>query len=230
MSSNRLPGKVLADIGGEPMLALLLRRLDRSVEVSSITVATSDREEDAPIAVVAQDAGAHVFRGSLDDVLGRLIGAAGRQAHAVARVTADCPLIDAAGLDEVVRRFRAVEDCDYASNVDPRVVPDGCDVEVISMRALRRIAASVTDAEVREHVTPSLRSGLDDWIYAPPLEPIDPVLPSLRWTVDEQADLDFVREVVKRLGPDRYCADIEQIHAVIREVPPLEYFGGHQRS
>src|SRR3954470_20001408 len=76
MSSTRLPGKVLADVEGEPMLVLLLRRLARTPSVARIVVATSDDPSDDPIAAIAREAGADVYRGPLADVLARFTGAA----------------------------------------------------------------------------------------------------------------------------------------------------------
>src|SRR2546423_9788511 len=76
MSSVRLPGKVLADVAGEPLLALLLRRLERARRVARIVVATSVDPTDDPVAELADELGHGVHRGSLEDVLGRLAAAA----------------------------------------------------------------------------------------------------------------------------------------------------------
>ena len=69
MSSTRLPGKVLADIEGETMLALLLRRVAAAQRLEGVVVATSEGSDDDPVADAARAAGAGVFRGPLDDVL-----------------------------------------------------------------------------------------------------------------------------------------------------------------
>ncbi len=106
MSSTRLPGKVLADVGGETMLALLLRRLEAPPSVARIVVATSDDESDDPVAEPARGAVRDVHRGSLTDVLARFVGAAEGHGGPIIRITADCPLTDPAVVEAVLERFR----------------------------------------------------------------------------------------------------------------------------
>ena len=107
MSSSRLPGKTLADVSGEPMLALLLRRLGGAGRIERVVVATSEEDVDDPIVPVAEQAGAGVFRGSREDVLSRFVGALGDWDGPVARLTGDCPLLDPAVVDAVADLWAA---------------------------------------------------------------------------------------------------------------------------
>src|SRR4051794_38484541 len=103
MGSTRLPGKTLAEVAGRPLLATMLDRVAGARSVDAIWVATTEAERDDPIAAVAQGAGAQVFRGSEDDVLGRYARAAqAAAADVVVRLTSDCPLLDPAVIDRVV--------------------------------------------------------------------------------------------------------------------------------
>lgn len=226
MSSTRLPGKVLADVCGEPMLALLLGRLSRASRVERIVVATSEEASDDPIAAAIESA--EVFRGTLDDVLGRFAGAIGSWEGPVVRITADCPFTDPGVVDAVVELFERTPGCAYASNVVRRVHPDGLDVEVVPATALRAVAAEVTDAEAREHVTPAIRRDPERFPAAS-LDG-DESLAGLRWTVDHEDDLEFVREVASRLGERRYEAGPEEILAAVRATPSLAEFGGFRRG
>lgn len=199
MGSTRLPGKVLADLGGRPMLEFLLHRL-RGVEHVDVVVATSDLPRDDAVAAVATAAGVGVVRGPEADVLARFGLALDRHPAAhVVRITGDCPLTD----PEVVRSvvdLHLEREADYTCNVLPRTYPKGMDVEVIAAHALRTALAEAVDPPEREHVTPflyrhperfrlaNLRSGAD--------------LGDERWTVDTPEDLEAVREIVTRLGPD----------------------------
>lgn len=219
MSSTRLPGKVLADVDGEPMLALLLRRLSGVRRASGIVVATSDAPDDAQIADAAARCGVRVHRGSLDDVLGRFAGAIGDHAGPVVRVTADCPLIDPDVVDAAVELFGATEGCAYASNVTVRTYPDGLDVEVVDADALRAVAAETRDPAAREHVTIAVREDPARFPAADLVHPED--LGDLRWTVDTAEDLAFVRTVVRRLGPRRAQAGLEEILQAVRRAPSL---------
>ena len=229
MSSTRLPRKVLADVGGEPMLALLLRRLARARNVDEIRVATSARAEDDAIAEQAQSLGHAAFRGPLDDVLARFVGAAEGHDGPIVRLTADCPLVDPATVDAVVALFEGTAGCAYASNVLPRTYPDGLDTEVISLAALRTVHDETTDAAEREHVTIGVRADPERWpavalVHAPES------LGELRWTVDTPDDLAFVRAVVERLGNERYAAGMDAILDLVRSDPALAAWPGGRRG
>ena len=197
MGSTRLPGKVLADLGGRPQLAVLLERL-AGAAVDEVVVATSDRPGDDPVAALARTLGRPVFRGSEADVLGRFAGAAAAYgADDVVRITADCPFTDPEIVDAVVARHRATG-ADYTSNTLLRTFPDGLDVEVLRAEALHAAAARATAPAEREHVTPHLYRHPEDFRLAALLG--DDRVGTARWTVDTADDLARVRRVVAALG------------------------------
>jgi spore coat polysaccharide biosynthesis protein SpsF len=226
MSSTRLPGKSLADVGGEPMLSLLLRRVQRSRKIDGLVIATSTDPSDDAIEGTTRALGCRVYRGDRDDVLGRFVGAANGHVGPIVRITADCPLLDPTIADQVVDLFLAEPDCDYASNIEPRTYPDGLDVEVVSHELLEHIAGSVDDPSDREHVTRAIRRRLDRFRSTSLVQQDD--LGALRWTVDTSDDLDFVRQVVARLGSRRYEADMNAILAAIRADPSLAGYHGRR--
>jgi spore coat polysaccharide biosynthesis protein SpsF (cytidylyltransferase family) len=226
MSSTRLPGKSAADVGGEPMLALLLRRLQGAHELERIVVATSTDDDDDVIDEVTRGLGMAVHRGPRDDVLARFAGAAADYDGPVVRVTADCPLIDAEVVDDVVRLFRQTADCAYASNIEPRTYPDGLDVEIVAPGILDQLAGEVDDPGDREHVTTAIRR--DPGRFPSVSLVCDDRLGDLRWTVDTQDDLDLVRAVVARLGTRRHAAAMNEILGSIRADPSLADFHGRR--
>ena len=193
MGSTRLPGKSLAEICGRPMLWHVVARARRSRLVSKVVVATTDQPADDPIALMCRDEEIPCFRGSEDDVLDRFYRAA--QAHSadvVVRITADCPLIDPAVIDEIVSRFKR-SDCDYVSNTFRYTFPDGLDTEVFSFEALERAWREARKPSEREHVTPYLRTGR---FRTANVESDAPVSGGRqRWTVDHPLDLEFVRGI-----------------------------------
>jgi spore coat polysaccharide biosynthesis protein SpsF (cytidylyltransferase family) len=207
MGSTRLPGKVLADLGGMPTLAFMLARL-ASVDVDRLVVATSDRPADDAIVGVAEAVGIGVVRGPEADVLARYAAVLDAYpADTVVRLTADCPLCDPALVSEVLGRHRA-EGADYTSNILRRTFPDGLDVEVVAASALREADNEATDVYEREHVTP--------FIYRRParyhlvnVESGDD-LGAERWTLDTEQDLERLRDIVARLE--------DPIHAGWRDV------------
>jgi spore coat polysaccharide biosynthesis protein SpsF len=210
MSSSRLPGKVLADVHGAPMIARQIERLRRSRRISRILVATSVDASDDPLAKAVEALGVTVIRGPLEDVLGRFLMAldAAGDPDIVLRLTADCPLADWRTIDALIAHLEA-SGADYANMAMPRTFPSGLDAEAMRPDALRRAGREATSAYDREHVTP--------YIYATPGRfrtaclTRDPPLDHLRWTVDYPEDLAFVRHVYGTLyeaDPDFALADI----------------------
>ena len=199
MGSTRLPNKVLKEIGGVPIIELLLARLSRAKEVDQIVVATSIDEKNEPLAAHVEKLGYLCFRGSESDVLQRYVDAAHTtKADIVVRVTGDCPLIDPEVVNEVIARFKSLE-VDYASNVSPPTYPDGLDTEVFALAALERAALESKDPFEHEHVTPYLRRpGLFKTAVIKHAEDLS----GLRWTVDEPADFEVVSNVFARFAPD----------------------------
>lgn len=194
MTSTRLPGKVLLDLDGKPMLARQLARLKACRTADEIVVACTDNAADDPLAALAAREGARVFRGSEQDVLSRYLGAA-REAGAdvIARVTSDCPLICPEVCDRVLETL-ASSGADYASNTLKRTYPRGLDCETFTRAALEKAAAESSSPEAREHVT---------WRFYKE-DPASYRLGSvadaedhsgLRWTVDQPEDLEAVRRL-----------------------------------
>jgi len=152
MSSRRLPGKVLKPLAGKPVLGHVVDRCKRVEGADLVAVVTSVEPSDDPVAAFAEDAGVALFRGSLDDVAARFIGAAAAlETDAFVRVNADSPLLDPALLARGIAMFRG-GGADLVSNVARRTFPTGLSVEVVD-RARYQTAYGGMDAEEREHVT-----------------------------------------------------------------------------
>lgn len=215
MSSTRLPGKVLADLDGEPVLDLLIRRLQRAESVSEVIVATSGDPSDDPIAELYD-----AVRGPLDDVLSRFLIAIGDHDGPVFRITGDCPLIDPRIVDMFAEIYVSGNYTYGHPAMAPRTLPDGLDVEIVSAKALRQIAAEHPTRWQREHVTPAIRARPDRF----PAFTVDhdPNLGWLRWTLDTPEDLLFMQALVRTLGSRRYEANCQEILRAAESVPPRE--------
>lgn len=229
MTSTRLPGKVLMPILGMPSIVFMVRRVQQSTRLDEIVVATSDDPSDDALAEVLAHHGVACFRGSLDDVLDRLHGAASHYgADRVVRLTGDCPLMDADLIDNALA-ILATGTADYVSNVDPPTYPDGLDVEAFTFEALHRAWQEAALPVEREHVTPYIRthknlfrnvcwSGLSD-------------LSGLRWTVDHPDDLEYVRALLERAQAtspttfDRY-----DLYRICERMRDSEQQPRHQRN
>lgn len=156
MASTRLPGKVLMDLAGAPLLQRLFERVSCSRLINRIVVATSDRPENDAIEALCVKMGCSVWRGSETNVLARMIDAAG-DAEIMVRLTADNPFVDGLLVDFVVESFlKCWPAIRYAENIEKSGFPYGLFVEVADMEALNLAAGSADDMD-REHVTWYLR-------------------------------------------------------------------------
>jgi spore coat polysaccharide biosynthesis protein SpsF len=194
--STRLPGKVLIDLAGRPLLAFMVERL-RTLDVDHLVVATSDLPADDPIDELTKALRVPVVRGPEQDVLARFgVVIDSMTADHVIRLTADCPLIDPAVIAEALQLHLQLG-ADYTSNTLARTYPDGLDVEVIRTAALAEAVRDAVDPAEREHVTPFVyrrpeRFGLSAVCSGQQLG-------AERWTVDTEDDLARVRSIVEQL-------------------------------
>ena len=204
MTSTRLPGKVLADVGGKPMLARVLERVRAAKSLDATVVATTTNAADDPVAALAESLGVTSYRGDEMDVLGRYVGAAhAADAGTVIRLTADCPMIDPGVIDQAVAMF-AQGHWQYVSNCMKRTYPDGLDTEVFSRALLEQVDASVSDAFLREHVTTYIRRvpGHPAGDFKTGDLVFEADFSHLHWTVDLPKDLALVRQYFARLPED----------------------------
>ncbi len=199
-SSQRCPGKVLADMGdGHSLLWHVVTRVQRAKLVDAVVVATGDIPANAPIRDLCAVESWPCISGSEDDVLDRFYTAAVRYAaDVIVRITADCPLASASEIDAVIQ-FRQLYKYQYAANCFPPCLPDGLDCEAFTFNALEAAQRNAFLRSDREHVTPWLRRELPREVWGSLAMPGD--LAKWRLTIDEQADLDVMRELMRLGGP-----------------------------
>jgi len=221
MGSTRLPGKVLMDIMGKPMLWHIVNRLKYSRLINKIVIATSTNKNDDAVELFCKEYRISFYRGNEEDVLDRYYQAAHLfQADAVVRITADCPLIDPVVVDKVISGYLENYDrLNGASNIIKRTYPKGLDTELVSYSILEKTWKIATQPYEREHVTV--------FIYEhPELFKLHSVenpdnLSDLRWTVDEELDLRFVREIYKILSQDGKIFSMEDVLKILKKEPQL---------
>jgi len=206
MNSSRLPGKVLMDICGKPSLQRMLERVNMASSIDKVIVATTTNPSDDLIVELCERLKVDTFRGDENDVLGRFFYAAEESsAKIVIRLTADCPMIDPDVIDEVVSSF-SIDKYDYLSNTIDRTYPDGLDVEVMSINALKIAHNKATNPFLREHVTPYIngsRPDLEKSHFKVGQIKFSADFSHIRWTLDTYEDLQRIRSLVSNL-PDNY--------------------------
>jgi len=217
--SHRLPGKVLEEVCGRPLLEHIILRLRRVRAVDGVMVLTSTADRDLLVCELAARVGVPAFRGSEDDVLDRFYTAA-REARAtkIVRVTGDCPLIDPELVDDIVAYF-AAGGWDYVSNTIVPTYPDGLDTEVFSFEALLEAWKGAASAHQREHVTPYFYENPDRFRIANYRSTVDHS--DHRWIVDEAEDLAMVRAVYERLYPQNSAFTSRDVFALLQREPAI---------
>ena len=219
MGSTRLPGKVLMPLGeGTTVLANVVRRVQRAQLTHGVLVATSDLSADSAIVEECERMGIPSFRGSEADVLDRYYQAARFcGAEAVVRVTADCPLIDPALVDDTIREFLH-RGADYASNISPRRYPRGLDNEVFTSAALERAWHEASQPHQREHVTPYFYEHPEMFRIASVASEAD--YGQYRWTLDTPEDLELLRAIF-RILPGAATCSWKDVLALVQARPDL---------
>lgn len=230
MGSTRLPGKVLADIGGQPMLVRVVERARRARRLSGLVVATTTLDEDRVVEQLCAERGYVCRRGHPTDVLDRYYQVAREVgAGVIVRLTADCPLIDPDVIDQVVEAYQTSEPhVDFAANrfLDEWTFPVGLDVEVCSFRALARAWKEADKDYQREHVMP--------YVYEVPnrfrvlLVRHPRSLGHHRWTVDTPEDLELVRRIYAHFGGRDDFSWTEAL-SWVEENPALSEINAHVR-
>lgn len=252
MKSTRLPGKVLRELDGEPILKWVVERLGKAQWVQRVLVATTTDPSDDAVARFCRQNEIACVRGNMHDVLDRFYQAA-RQAEAgvIVRVTADCPLIDPALVDETVQAFLGADAApgpfDFAANRLPppfrRTYPIGLDTEVCTFAALERAWREADRPYQREHVMPYFYEGITSPLriekanrpgyleqYRSPrgfnvlLLHHDQDCGSLRWTVDTPSDLALLEQIVRRLKDkrkDRRNFAWQEVLGLVQQEPEL---------
>lgn len=157
MGSQRLPGKVLKNLCGKPMIYWTLKRLSKSNLISEVVLATSQNPENDSLEHAVRELGFSVYRGDENDVLDRYFRAAlAFKADVVVRITGDCPLISHKEVDRVIQGLLEKQ-ADYASNVMERTLPRGFDAEAFTFKTLEIMHRQAHSPSAREHVTTYIR-------------------------------------------------------------------------
>ncbi len=230
MSSTRLPGKVLADVVGAPMILRQIERLRRIPSLDRLIVATSDDASDDVLAETLEAAGIEAFRGPLDDVLARFAGAIEGLADddLVLRLTADCPLADPDLIERLLVHHQAVG-ADYSATTHPaRTYPIGLDAELTSAGLLRLAAREAADPYEREHVTPFFYRNPQRFVLDGVMQAVDES--AVRWTVDLPSDLAFVREVYGALYAATPAFTSDAVRALVAGREDLRALGDFRRG
>jgi len=213
MTSSRLPGKVMMKLGELPAFQHLVNRLRAVPEIRQIILATTTNSTDDMFVSFAESQGVKTYRGSEDDVLGRITSATeNAECEYVVKVTADCPAIDPVIIQKVIKLSEQLK-VDFASNTIVRSYPDGMDCGVISLNALQRAESLAKDPLEREHTSLYIRRNPSLFTTANLLAPPTLTWPDLGLTLDTIEDWKFLNKIFQDLkSVDNFsCLDILEL-------------------
>jgi len=220
MTSTRLPGKVMAIVNGKPMIEWQIQRILKSQVVEKLVVATSIDKSDDVLVEHLQSLGVDVYRGELQDVFSRFaLVLESENFDTFFRLTADCPLVMPAMIDEMASYYFSHE-FDYLSNFDPPTFPDGLDIEIVSTRAYLRLKSLTLTSLELEHVTIGLRKRSNEFKIGNFMSPVD--LSSMRWTVDYPEDLLFISKIFREFIGKETSFDYDDILDFLRDNPNVQ--------
>ena len=225
MGSTRLPGKVLMNIGAWKSLDLQIARLRRSKLIDEIVLATTDNASDNVLEDFATEVGIRCFRGSENDVLGRILGAAKMaKGELQVQITGDCPLIDPCIVDQVISIYlESFNKYDFVSNEIERSYPIGLDCRVFSVDLLDKVGDICDDPVHRVHGSTYIYvgSGKEKYRSYNLLAPYKVRHPGWRWTLDTKEDLLFLTEIAKGIGDHILEIDTDELTDWLLERPQI---------
>ncbi|MBE2219555.1 MAG: glycosyltransferase family protein [Ignavibacteria bacterium] len=228
--STRMPGKVMLEAAGKPLLLHMIERVQQAKFAGKIVVATTCEPEDDIIAELCAHNNVECFRGSTNDLLDRHYKAAlSFSADVVLKIPSDCPLIDPAVIDRVIEYFiRHRNQFDYVSNLHPATYPDGFDVEIFSFNALYKACRNAYKEYEREHTTPFIwnnpgmfKLGNIAWETGKDLSR------SHRFVLDYSEDFYVIKEIFERLYYSNKFFTLEDIIDLISVYPLIGDINKH---
>ncbi len=199
MGSTRLPGKVLMQLQGKPILEHIVDFLRYSKMTSRIVIATSKLSEDDPIEELAKRLQISCYRGSASDVLERYYECAKKfDGDLIVRITADDPLVNPELIDEIIQVCKQTN-CDYATNILHNTYPIGICGEAFTFKILQKLHEQQKDPLSREHVTYHITQNPHLYNIREVSAPEKLRRPNWRLTMDYQEDFDLMSEIFSKL-------------------------------
>jgi spore coat polysaccharide biosynthesis protein SpsF len=230
MSSSRLAGKVLMPIGSKNSLGHIYSRLSKVLEISEICIATTENQSDDIIENWANSRGIPIYRGSENDVLSRVLGAADKLcAEIIVEITGDCPFVDPLMVDQYIAILKE-NDLDYISNNIVPTYPDGFDVQVFLTEALRKSSGLALTREEREHVTMHIRQNPQIFKSLNIVAPKPYRYPEISVTLDTKEDLEVLRLIAENFKDSDLPSHMQIIDFLLTNPEILQINSGIDRK
>jgi len=220
MGSTRLPGKMLKDMLGKPMLWHLVTRVQKAKYVDDVVIATTVNKEDESLENFALANNLGIYRGSENDIVDRILNAGKKyNADVVVRIWGDCPLIDPNLIDKVLSKFVS-SSYDYANNFNPPTYPAGMSFEVYTLKSLERIWNATNDMFYRQYPFEYVYANSNS--FKTMYDRNDKDLSNMHLTVDYIGDFELVTEIFRNLHSEERVFDLGDILKFLEGHPELK--------
>lgn len=210
MGSKRLPGKSILPLAGKPLLYRFIERVLKAKMIDKVILATTKKQEDDCLCDIAKELGIDVFRGSDNDLVGRIYNAAKQyNPYAVVRLCADNPLIEDKEIDRIIARFMISSKTSVkrylfsnTHNIQDNGYPDGLGAEVYLFGDLKWLAAHEHNIEYREH--PHKYFYEDNSIKTLPCPDNFKGYSHLKLDVNTQEEYEYIKTIYDKFGNNNF--------------------------
>lgn len=211
MGSTRLPGKVMKQAINKPLIHHLINRLKFTRKLDKIIVATTNNKKDDELCRYLKINNIKFYRGSENDVLGRLYNAAKLfKIKNILQITGDCPLIDPSIVTQVINTYNN-NDFDFVSNANIRTFPIGMDISVFNFKSLKKANFLSKRSYYREHSTLYFRKNKKMFKTCNIMAPDNLHYPNLGLTLDEKKDYYLIKKIFTKFRRNQNSFTCEQI-------------------
>jgi len=220
MGSTRLPGKILKEVKGKPLLDIFIKRVRGSNLIDDIVIATTINEKDDILVEFCKDRNIKYFRGSEEDVLGRVLGAAkSNNADIIVELISDNSFIDPKIIDEVIQYYLN-NDYDYVSNIIPKLTfPTGIAIQVFSVKILDEVDKLTDEPIDRENVTWYLYHHTEKYTIGTVRAKGILNNPKIRLDLDFPEDFELVKKIYEHFN--NFLVPLENVIKYLKENPKL---------
>lgn len=218
LSSSRLPGKILMEIDGLPILQHIINRLQLVKPLKNIVVATSNHESDDLLKAYCLKNGVNCFRGDLNNVAERFLGAAKQFNFDYAtRINGDNLFIDVDALEEMIE-ISEDGNYDFISNVKDRTFPFGMSIEIVKTSFYKQLLEKLTDKDYQEHVTLYLYHHPDFGKQYHFENKECPEAKGLHFAIDQVKDYEKAKAIMEILKTRNYEYNLEELVEIEKEI------------
>jgi len=230
MASTRLPGKVMADIIGKPLVWHIVNRLQHIPDISNVVIATTENESDKKLREFAESENIPYYAGSELDITDRLFQSGKMfNATAVVEINADCPLIDPDLVEQGILKYNSTNPKpDLVTNSVVRTFPEGMQYAIFNFQNIENLWHSLKDIFWRENVKAYVLEKRD--LYSVISIENETNLSSFRWTVDYKEDLELVRQIYHHLYKKNNFFGMDEIFSLLERKPELQQINSKYSS